>query len=94
MIHKYENQIFQIMNIFKDEKFLERRIQVYNTRPNMLNPLEIYIIEEIYRLGNNNYFKTLAKIESKDIVEEYNTFMEKCRKNFDYKLYKTKEFFR
>ena len=47
MIHKYEKQIFQIMNIFKDEKFLERRLQVYNTRPNMLNPLEIYIIEEI-----------------------------------------------
>ena len=94
MIKKYENQIFQIMNIFKDEKFLERRLQVYNTKPNMLNPLEIYVIEEIYRLGNNNYFKTLAKIERKDIVEEYNTFMEKCRKNFDYKLYKTKEFFK
>ena len=94
MIKKYEKQIFQIMNIFKDEKFLEKRIQVYNTKPNMLNPLEIYIIEEIYRLGNNNYFNKLMKIKSKDIVEEYNTFMEKCRKNFDYKLYKTKEFFK
>lgn len=94
MIKKYEKQIFQIMNIFKDEKFRERRIQVYNTKPNMLNPLEIYIIEEIYRLGNNNYFNKLMKIKSKDIVEEYNTFMDKCRKNFDYKLYKTKEFFK
>ena len=94
MIKRYEKQIFQIMNIFKDEKFRERRIQVYNTKPNMLNPLEIYIIEEIYRLGNNNYFNKLIKIESKDIVEEYNTFMDKCRKNFDYKLYKTKEFFK
>ena len=94
MIKKYEKQIFQIMNIFKDEKFLEKRIQVYNTKPNMLNPLEIYIIEEIYRLGNNNYFNKLMKIKSKDIVEEYNTFMDKCRKNFDYKLYKTKEFFK
>ena len=93
MVNKYEKTIFQIIECFKDEDFLNRRLKVYNTKPDMLNPLEMYVIEEIYRLGYNNYFSTLKKIESKDIVEEYNTFMKKC-KNFDYVLFKTKEYFK
>ena len=94
MLQKYEKEIFQIMEVFKDEKFRARRLQIYKTKPNMLNPLEMYVIEEIYRLGNNNYFNTLMKIESKDIVQEYNTFMKKCRTVFDYKLFKTKDYFK
>ena len=94
MLKKYENTIFQIINFFKEEKFLERRLACYNNKPNMLNPLEMYVIEEIYRLGSNNYFNRLKEIRSNDIIQEYNTFMEKCRTNFDYKLFKVEEYFK
>ena len=94
MIKKYEQTIFQIIELFKDDIFRKRRLQIYNTKPDMLNPLEMYVIEEIYRLGNNNYFNTLKNMDSKDVVQDYNDFMNKCRKVFDYKLLKTKEYFK
>ena len=77
MLKKYEKDIFLILAIFKSDGFKEERLNVYNTKPEMLNPLEMYVIEEIYRLGHNGYFNSLSKIESRDIVAEYNVFMKK-----------------
>ena len=93
---KQEKTIFQIINLFKEEKFKQNRVNVYNKKPDMLNPLEMYVIEEIYRLGNNNYFNTLKNIKLKDnnTIDEYNIFMDKCRKDLNYELDIIKEYYK
>ena len=50
MLKKYEQEIYQILILFKDENFKERRLKVYNDRPDMLNPVELYLIEDIINL--------------------------------------------
>ena len=90
-----EEVIYQIINMFQDEKFKESRIQIYNNKPDMLNPLEMYVIEEIYRLGYNNYFNKLMNLTTnKNIIQEYNNFMKKCREDFDFELNKVQSYYR
>lgn len=73
-----EEVIYQIISMFKNEEFKDSRIKIYNNKPDMLNPLEMYVIEEIYRLGYNNYFNKLMNITTnKSIIQEYNNFMKK-----------------
>ena len=93
---KQEKMIFQIINLFKEDKFKQQRVAVYSKKPDMLNPLEMYVIEEIYRLESNNYFNTLKniKLEDKNIIDEYNTFMNKCRKDFNFELDKVNEYYK
>ena len=95
MFKKYENQIYQIINILKDAKLRERRLEIYNNEPDNLNPLEMYVIEEILRLGNKNYFNELINSQNvdNDYIEEYNNFMNKCKTNFDYLLLKVNDYF-
>lgn len=94
MLKKYEKEIYQILILFKDENFKERRLKVYSDKPDMLNPLELYVIEDLLILGNNNYFNKLMDCKSNDAIEEYNKFMKVCRNNFDFKLEKYKQYFR
>lgn len=90
-----EGLIYQIISMFKNEEFKESRIKIYNNKPDMLNPLEMYVIEEIYRLGYNNYFNKLMNITTnKSIIQEYNNFMKKCRRDFDFELNKVQSYYR
>ena len=89
-----EKLIYQIMTMFNDEKFKHKRLETYSNKPELLNPLEMYVIEEIYRIGHNNYYKTLASIKEDNVIDKYNLFMKKCNNDFEYELEKVKEYFK
>ena len=89
-----EKLIYQIMTMFNDEGFKNKRLNIYNNSADMLNPLEMYVIEEIYRIGHNNYYKTLTSIKEDNVIDKYNLFMKKCNNDFEYELEKVKEYFK
>ena len=94
MLKKYEQKMYLILNTFKEESFKEKRLKIYNNIPNMLDILEIYAIEEIFRLGSKGYFYKLMSCKGEDLIKEYNDFMKKCRNDFDFELEKYKQYYK
>ena len=68
MLKKYEQKMYLILNTFKEESFKEKRLKIYNNIPNMLDILEIYAIEEIFRLGSKGYFYKLMSCKGEDLI--------------------------
>ena len=51
-----ENKIGLIMTMYKENDTLRKNLEdKYDNNPSILNPYEIYVLEVIYRYGNNGY---------------------------------------
>lgn len=90
-----ENKIGLIMNLcMKDESLKKSLEDKYDNNPSVLNPYEIYVLEVVFRYGNNGYFDELSKMGSiSDIALKIKTFIGNCNNIEDYELKKVKDYY-
>lgn len=91
-----ENKIGLIMTMCKDDDTLRKNLEnKYDNDPSTLNPYEIYVLEVVFRYGNNGYFEDLLKCGSnlESIALAYKTFIDNCKEIDNFELEKVKDYY-
>lgn len=90
-----ENKIGLIMNMYKENDTLRKNLENrYDNDPSLLNPYEMYVLEVVYRYGNNGYFDELSKLGNiSDVATKVKTFMDNCKNIPDLELEKVKDYY-
>ena len=90
-----ENKIGLIMNLCMQDESLKKSLEdKYDNNPSVLNPYEIYVLEVVFRYGNNGYFDELSKMGSiSDTALKIKTFIGNCNNIEDYELEKVKDYY-
>ncbi len=87
-----ENKICLIMTMYKENDALRKNLEnKYDNNPSLLNPYEIYVLEVVYRYGNNGYFDELSRCGNiSDVATKIKTFMDNCNDipNFEFEKFK------
>ena len=91
-----ENIIGLIMKLCNGNDKLRKNLKnKYDNNPSLLSPYEIYVLEIVFRYGNNGYFLELLKCSSsiQSIITAYKTFMNNCKEIPDFELEKVKDYY-
>ncbi len=91
-----ESKIGLIITLCKDNDTLRKNLEdKYNNNPSLLSPYEIYVLEVVYRYGNNGYYEGLLKCGSniQSIEIAYKTFMNSCKEIPNFELKKVKDYY-
>ena len=89
-----EKKIGLIMNMCTDNDTLKKNLEKkYDNNPSTLNIYEIYVLETVFRYGNNGYFEKLLKCGGvSEVIRKYKTFMDNCANIPNFELEKVKEY--
>ena len=90
-----ENKIGLIMTMYKENDTLRKNLEdKYDNNPSILNPYEIYVLEVIYRYGNNGYFDEISRLGNiSDVSNKYKTFIYNCKNIPSFELVKVKDYY-
>lgn len=90
-----ENKIGLIMSLCMQDESLKKSLEEkYDNNPSVLNPYEIYVLEVVFRYGNNGYFDELSKMGSiSDTALKVKTFIGNCNNIEYYELEKVKDYY-
>ena len=90
-----EDKIGLIMIMYKENDTLRKNLEdKYDNNPSMLNPYEIYVLEVVYRYGNNNYFEQLIKLGNiNEVGSIIKMFMDNCKNIPNFELEKVKDYY-
>ena len=91
-----ENKIGLIITLCKGNDKLRKNLEnKYDNNPSFLNPYEIFVLEVVFRYGNNGYFLELLKCGSsvQSITNTYKSFMNSCKDIPNFELEKVKDYY-
>ena len=90
-----ENKIGLIMNMYRENDTLRKNLESkYDNNPSLLNPYEIYVLEVVYRYGNNGYFDELSKLGNiSEVATKVKTFIDNCKNIPIFELEKVKDYY-
>lgn len=91
-----ENKIGLIISLCKDNEKLKKNLEdKYDNNPSLLNLYEFYVLEVVFRYGNNGYFEELLKCGSnlETISTMYKLFMNNCKLITNFELEKVKDYY-
>ena len=90
-----ENKIGLIMNMYRENDTLRKNLESkYDNNPSLLNPCEIYVLEVVYRYGNNGYFDELSKLGNiSEVATKVKTFIDNCKNIPIFELEKVKDYY-
>ena len=88
--------IGRIMTLcMQDEKLKKLLESRYDSNPRILSVYEIYVLEEVFRYGNNGYYNSLIKYGNiRDVEKKYKTFMQNCEDMPELLFLKVKDYYR
>ena len=88
--------IGRIMTLcMQDEKLKKLLESRYDSNPRILSVYEIYVLEEVFRYGNNGYYNSLIKHGNiKEVAHNYKIFMQNCEDMPELLFLKVKDYYR
>lgn len=85
MADEEQLKIFEVWQKYKnDEEYRKQKEDNYINNPTSLNLYEIYVLEELVRFGNKNYYNDIIKTKQNDnqnIYLEYEMLIKMCNNN-------------
>lgn len=81
----------EIIKLYNENtKFKEYICERYDTNPASLRVLELYVLEEIVRYGNKDYYNKIASLNpnSEKALKDYSDFIDKCKNDKEFETLK------